>query len=150
MQTTPKKYELVEASCAFWFRDDEKKRSPFPEGIRPQLKRRAQREYVLWLRNLTDSDRAEVDDDELVGVFEQLLFREALKIVGEDDTDLLLTIHYPFMPRIGDAVNDAEHGPSRVVRRELKQGEEARLEMILFLETEAANEPWQTEFAIQA
>ena len=125
MQATPKKYDLIEASCAFWFRDDDQKRSPFPEAIRPQLKRRAQDEYVLWLRNLTATDRKEVDDDELVGVFEQLLFREALKIVGDDDTDLLLTIHYPFMPRIGDDVNDEAHGSSRVVRRELKQGEDA-------------------------
>ncbi|MCP4869909.1 MAG: hypothetical protein GY898_14455 [Proteobacteria bacterium] len=150
MTNTAKRYELVEAACAFWFGADKRMRSPFPEAIRPELKENAQREYVLWLRNLTETDKSEVEDEELAGVFEQLLFREALKLVGEADTDLLLTIHYPFMPRLGDLVENDEHGPSRVVKRELKQGEEARLEMILFLETEATNEAWETEFAIQA
>ncbi len=150
MASTPKKYELIDAACAFWFGEDERVRSPFPEAIRPELKQNAQREYVLWLRNLTEEDRGEVEDDELASVFEQLLFREGLKLVGEDDTDLLLTIHYPFMPRVGDPVQNEEHGPSHVVKRELKQGEDAKLEMLLFLETDATKDAWQTEFAIQA
>lgn len=150
MANTQKKYELVEAACTFWFGEDQQIRSPFPEAIKHQLKEQAQREYVLWLRNLTDTDREEVEDDELAGMFEQLLFREALKIVGEEDTDLVMTIHYPFMPRIGDVVEHEEHGPSHVVKRELKQGEEAQLQMLVFLETDATSEAWQTEFEIQA
>ena len=35
MASTPKKYELIDAACAFWFGEDERVRSPFPEAIRP-------------------------------------------------------------------------------------------------------------------
>ncbi len=150
MAKTEKTYELVDAACAFWFHDHDHVRSPFPEAIKPELKDNAQREYVKWLRNLSKGDQQEVTDDELVTVFEQLLFAEALKLVGEDDDELVMTIHYPFLPRVGDRVKDVKNGPSVVVKRELKENDEEQLCMVLFLDSEATGQTWQSELPIQA
>ncbi|HJN77242.1 MAG TPA: hypothetical protein QGF58_25175 [Myxococcota bacterium] len=143
-------YKLVDAACDFWFNDNARVTSPFPKDIQVQLKRNAQDEYVKWLENLEPSDHREVDDEELAGVFEQLLFGEALKLVGEDDKELLMTIHYPFMPRVGDKVDDRAHGASEVVGRELKETEDGKLHMVVSLRATEDGEPWQTEFAIPA
>ncbi len=148
MPTSKKKYELVEAACAFWFNDNERVRSPFPKEIQPELKRKAQVEYLKWLRNLTENDREEVDDGELVGVFEMLLFGEALKLVDQDDTDLALTIHHPFMPRVGDLVDDEARGPSRVMERRLGQQDDQKPCMIVILQAVDSKETWQTEFVL--
>ncbi len=149
------KTDLIEAACAFWFNDNERVRTPFPEDIQPQVKEEARNEYMQWLENLTQEDKREVDDDELASTFEMFLFGAALKIVGEDDLDLVLTIHHPFMPRVGDAVDDATHGKSRILSRKLDQkGEEDKnLYMVVTLQAEEAQEPgetWQTEFLIPA
>ena len=150
MAKVEKNYELIDTACGFWFNDHDHVRSPFPKAIQAQLKENAQREYLCWLRNLTATDRDEVTDDELVTVFEQLLFAEALKLVGEKDKDLLMTIHYPFMPRLGDKVNDAQRGPSTVVKRELKKNEDNLLCMVVFLDSATTGDTWQTEFSVQA
>jgi len=150
MSKREKSYELVDAACNFWFNDNDRVASPFPKGIQVELKRNAQAEYVKWLHNLTPNDRGEIEDEELAGVFEQLLFGEALKIVGEGDSELLLTIHYPFMPRVGNQVNDQAHGPSTVVKRELEEKEDGKLYMIVSLTADAGGGDWQTEFAIPA
>ena len=145
-----KRYKLVDAACDFWFSDNDQARSPFPAKIHDDLKQNAQREYLLWLKNLTQDDRGDVDDDELATIFEQLLFGEALKLVGDEDTDLILTINYPFMPRVGDVVNDLQRGASTIERRELEQKEDGKLYMRVFLASEGSNERWETEFAIPA
>ncbi len=150
MAKVEKKYELIDSACGFWFNDHDHVRSPFPKAIRAQLKENAQHAYLHWLRNLTDTDRADVTDDELVTVFEQLLFAAAIELVGDDDDEQVMTIHYPFMPRVGDQVNDARYGPSTVVKRELKQNDDDQLCMVVFLDSATTGDTWQTEFSIQA
>ena len=54
------KNALVEVGCAYWFNDNEQVRSPFPKEIQPEVKSRAQKEYLMWLDNLTDKDQEEV------------------------------------------------------------------------------------------
>ena len=150
MAKVEKKYELIDTACGFWFHDHDHVRSPFPKAIRAQLKENAQREYLHWLHNLTATDRGDVTDDELVTVFEQLLFAQALELIGDDDDEQVMTIHYPFMPRVGDEVNDARHGPSTVIKRELKKNDDDQLCMVVFLDSAATGAAWQTEFPIQA
>ncbi len=148
MPETDVKYDLIEAACDFWFHDNDRVRTPFPVRIQAELKRNAQRTYLEWLKNLDGTDRSEVGDEELVSFFEMFLFREALALVGEDDTDLVLTLHHPFMPRVGDLVNDETHGPSRVVGRELEQKDDDKLYMIVAMVAEASDEAWKAEFLI--
>lgn len=142
--------DLVESGCSFWFNDNDRVRSPFPKRIQKELKQAASEAFMDWLRNLTRQDRKEVKDDELVGVFEMLLFGEALKLVGDEDTDLVLTIHYPFLPRIGDEVSDEENGASKVVDRKLEASEDKKLCLKVFLENCETGKKWSTEIPIPA
>ena len=150
MPEKPEKYALVESGCAFWFNDNDQVRTPFPRTIQAELRRNAEAAFMEWVRNLTKQDRKEVDDDELVGVFEMLLFNEALKLVGDEDSDQVMTIHYPFLPRIGDEVNDEVNGPSRVTDRKLEQRQDKQLYMKLFMENRETRAHWETEILIPA
>ncbi len=148
MPDSEPKYDLIEAACGFWFHDNDRVRTPFPQHIQAELKRNAQRTYLDWLRNLEGTERSEVGDEELVSFFEMFLFREALALVGEEDTDLVLTIHHPFMPRIGDRVSHEGHGASEIVDRKLEQKDDDKLYMIVSLVADESGEAWQTEFLI--
>ncbi len=139
---------LVEIGCAFWFNNNEQVRSPFPKEIQPEVKRRAQKEFLEWLDNLADKEPEEMKDDEMVSVFEGFLFGEGLKLVGEGDPDLALTLHFPFMPRVGDLVNDETRGESRVVERRVESKEDNKPFMVVVLQTVKSKETWQTEFML--
>ena len=139
---------LVEASCAFWFNDNEQARSPFPKEIQPEAKYRAEKEYRMWLDNLTEKDHEEVTDDEMVSIFEGFLFTEGLKLVGSDAPDLALALHHPFMPRMGDLVKDETHGESRVMERRLEAGKDNKPFMVVVLQVVGSKETWQTEFML--
>ena len=143
-------HPLIEVACSYWFNDNERVRTPFPKKIQKELREVAEKEYLLWEQNLSEQDSKEVTEDEMASVFESFLFGQAVVLAGEDK-DLLLTIHFPFMPRLGDLVADktGKRGPSRITSRELKQGKDQLL-MKVALEAEASKEVWQTEFEIPA
>jgi hypothetical protein len=148
------KHQLIEEGCKFWFNDNEHIRSPFPKKIQSQLKKDATELFMDYVKNLTKKDREDVSDDELVSVFEMFLFSTAIKLVGEDDKDKVLTIHYPFLPRTGDVVNDNEKGESTIVNREVYEKEiNDQKEKKLFMKVELEGdkgEKWETEFEVPA
>ena len=150
MQTpiNDERHSLIEAGCAFWFNDSEQVRSPFPKEIHDELRQRSTDEYEKWLENLTEKDRGEVDNDELVSVFEMFLFREAIQMVDQENEDLLLTIHHPFMPRIGDMVDDEENGPSRVLERRIGDGGDKKPHFILVMQNVESEVTWETDFLL--
>lgn len=148
MATKDAKHDLVEAACTFWFHDNDRVRSPFPARIHRELKRCARKAFLEWLTQLEATDRSDLTDDELASQFELVLFREAQALVGEDDTDLLLTLLHPFMPRVGDTVDDATRGPSRVTDRKLEQRDDDKLYMILSMVADTTDASWQTDFLI--
>jgi hypothetical protein len=162
MKIKKTKNDLVDAGCNFWFSDNDRVRTPFPKKIQPELRKNAEAAFMDWVENLTDQDREEVDDDEMVSVFEMLLFSEGLKLVGDKEPDQLITIHYPFLPRVGDAVEDETHGSSVIINREVEQDEEEGngeakaqpkekpLFMKVFLESKATQEKWETRIPIPA
>ena len=139
---------LIEAACEFWFHDNDRVRSPFPAHIQPELKRNAQRCYLEWLEQVEGPDRGEMSSDELASSFELFLFREALALVGEEDPDLVLTLNFPFVPRVGDLVRDATRGESRVTERRLEQKEDGKLTMTLSVEVEGSGGRWESECQI--
>lgn len=61
---------LVEVSCAFWFSNNEQVRSPFPKDIQAEVKRSAKKEFGNWLDNLDQEHSQDVNDEEMVRVFE--------------------------------------------------------------------------------
>lgn len=138
---------LIAAACAFWFHDNDRVRSPFPVHIQEVLRANAERAYLEWLGHLGEPGR-ELDAEELASFFEYFLFREALALVGDEDSELVLTLHHPFMPRVGDRVQDAARGACTVVGRRLEQRDDDKLYMIMTVEAEGSAEPWQTEFLI--
>ncbi len=144
-------YGLIEAGCEFWFNDNDQVRSPFPRNIQTELKKKATAEYMLWVRGFTKEDREEVDEDELVGVFEMFLFGEALKLIGDDD-QLVITINYPFLPRLDDTVNDGKHAPSVVVDRQLEErtveNDEKKLFMIIHMSETDSGKRWTSEIQL--
>lgn len=148
MPNTDERHSLIEASCNYWFNDSDQVRSPFPKEIQTELRKAAAEEYEKWLENLTDKDRPEVDSDELASMFEMFLFRAALELVDQTDEDLLLTIHHPFMPRLGDLVNDETNGKSRVVERRVGEGEDKKPRFILVMQNVESNENWETDFVL--
>ncbi len=139
--------DLIEVACNFWFHGSDQIRSPFPVHIRESLRHNAERSYLEWLEQLGETDQ-DVSEDEFASFFEYFLFREALLLVGEEDSDLVLTLHHPFMPRVGDLVRDEGRGAGRVVARELEQRDDDKLYMVLSVEGEGSGERWQTAFLI--
>ncbi len=144
MSDVDEKNSLVEVGCAFWFNDNEQVRSPFPKEIQVEAKRRAEEQYVNWLNNLDD----EVTEDEMVNVFEAFLFGEGLKLVEKDNSEQALTLHYPFMPRVGDLVNDKTRGESRVTERRVEAKKDNKPFMVVVLQAIESQETWQTEFML--
>lgn len=142
------KQQLVEAACGFWFSDNERIRTPFPKEMQDELKKKAGTEFELWIDSFTEKDAAEVDDQELASVFEMLLFGEALKLVEEGNDDQVITINYPFLPRIGDTVNDEKHAESKVVDRRLEVREEQHPFMIIHMEETGSGEAWTSEIEL--
>ena len=148
------KYQLIEEGCKFWFNDNEHLRSPFPKEIQTELKAKASTLYMDYIKDLTKEDRKEITDEELVSVFEMFLFSSSLELIDTEDKDQLLTIHYPFLPRTGDKVNDTNKGESAIVNRDVYEKEindqkEKKLFMKVELESEDG-ENWETEFEIPA
>ena len=148
------KYQLIEEGCKFWFNDNKHVRSPFPKNIQENLKKKAQKLYMDYIKSLTEKDQEEITDDELVSVFEMFLFSEAINLIEEDDKDTLLTIHYPFLPRTGDIVNDKKQGESTIITRkvdekEINEQKEKKLFMRVELKTKAGKK-WETEFEVPA
>ena len=142
------KNALVEVGCAYWFNDNEEVRSPFPVEIQSEVKRRAQKEFLDFLASLAEEDAQAMNDDEMVSVFERFLFGAGLKMIDEDDLDLALTLNYPFMPRVGDLVNNENKGESCVIERRVESKEDKKPFMVVVLQVVESKETWQTEFVV--
>ena len=147
-----KKYELVDAGCNFWFNDNDRMRSPFPRSIQPELKERATQELVRWVRDFSKEDRETIEDEEMISMFEMFLFSEALKLVENepDNLDLMMTINYPMLPRLGDTMSDEAHAESTIVRRTLREEQvenekKKKVFVVLHLKNEASDKEWMTE-----
>lgn len=142
--------DFIEKGYQFWFEDNQHLRSPFPKEIQADLREYSFRTFMEWTYELSEEEQDKMTDEELVEMFEVLLFNEATKLVGKDDTETLLTINYPFLPRLGDEVNDKEQGPSKVLSRTLDKKEDDKVYMKLTLETIASEKPWETSFEMPA
>ena len=142
------KNALVEVGCAYWFNDNEEVRSPFPIEIQSEVKRRAQKEFLDFLASLAEEDAQAMNDDEMVSTFERFLFGAGLKMIDEDDLDLALTLNYPFMPRVGDLVNNENKGVSCVIERRVESKGDKQPFMVVVLQVVESKETWQTEFVL--
>jgi len=139
--------ELVEETLKFWFTDNKHIRSPFPEYIRPALKKNATESFYKWTSNLNPKAKDEVNDEMIAEKFEEIIFEEALKLVLTDDEKI--TIRYPFLPRLGDELSksEVENEKSTVIDRNIyKNGDYSFLKVSLV--KQISKEKWETSFEL--
>ena len=66
------------------------------------------------------------------------------------DEDHKISICYPFLPRLGDVVNDKNKGTSTIISRELDvKDDEKKYLKVRLINTDAELE-WETEFELPA
>jgi len=140
--------DFFEESFKFWFEDNESVRTPFPAEIRNELKKKTFRVFMEWVFELSDTEKSEMKSEEIVDTFEMILFNQAIELVKEDDEKI--TICYPFMPRLGDVVDDKEKGASKVVGRKLDVNKDEKKYLKIQLKKEDIVEEWEAEFELPA
>lgn len=140
--------DFFEASYNFWFTDNEHIRTPFPADIQEELKEKAFRFFMEWVFELSDEEKSNLAKEEIVETFEMVLFNQAMELVKNEDEKL--TICYPFMPRMGDVVEDKEKGASKVIERKLEIKEDEKKYLKLKLKPQTSAHEWETEFELPA
>lgn len=132
-------------TIAFWFKDQDHIRSPFPPGIRKELTELAALRFHKWVNLLDPKAQGEVDNEVIGEKIEEIIFTCAMELVG--DPEQRITIGYPFMPRPGDPIRSADGAESTVIARKIeKEGKDAFL-MVLARETGSGKE-WSTRFEL--
>jgi len=147
--STVESSELVEQTFEFWFKGNEHIRSPFPDYIRAELKENSTRRFFEWASTLKEDAGKEINDTILGEKFEEIVFEAALGLVLTEDEKI--TINYPFMPRMGDAINNQDEGNQRgkslIIDRSIqKEGDKVFLKVKL--EGDASGEVWETKFEL--
>lgn len=141
--------QLVQQAFAYWFADHEHVRSPFPAYVQDELKELSVMAFADWIRRLGPQAQKEVNDEAALQKFEELLFREATRLVRTPDE--LITLRLPFLPRVGDGIDgggiEGRSGENVVRKRTLvTEGKDE------FMEVEAENlatgRVWRTRFGL--
>jgi hypothetical protein len=140
--------DFFEESFKFWFEDNQHIRTPFPDEIEEELKERTSRVFMEWVFELSEEEKAKLETEEIVETFEMILFNQAMGLV--EDEDQKITICYPFMPRLGDVVDDKEKGPSKVVSRKMDVNKDEKKYLKVRLKSESVLQEWETEFELPA
>ena len=140
--------DFFEASFKFWFNNNKHIRTPFPENIQEELKVKALRVFMEWVYELTHEEKEKLENEEIAETFEMILFNQAMGMV--EDEDQKITICYPFLPRLGDVVDDEQRGSSKVLERKLDVKKDEKKYLKVKLKSETARQEWETEFELPA
>lgn len=139
---------MINAAFDFWFNDNKHIRSPFPFYIRDNLRSTAIDRFLNWSTRISPDAKKDINDEILAEKLEEIIFESALEMVLTEDEKL--TIYYPFLPRIGDTINQKEvpDNPESIVidRWISKTGDHS------FLQVKSKNtlsgNIWETEFEL--
>lgn len=140
--------DFFEESFKFWFKDNEHIRTPFPVNIQEDLKEKAFRVFMEWVYELTEEEKSKLENEEIVETFEMILFNQAMGLVTDEDQKI--TICYPFLPRLGDVVDDKERGASKVISRNVDVHKDEKKYLKVKLRSETILQEWETEFELPA
>jgi hypothetical protein len=105
--------EFMEAAFADWFEDTDKFRSPFPEKMRDKLSELTFRLFMEWTFQRQEHD-GPITAEELGEKFGEIIQMVSISLAQSDEERM--TIYYPDLPRVGDAVTF--HGESESDTRE--------------------------------
>ena len=140
--------DFFESAFKFWFNDNEHIRSPFPEKYQAELRELTIRVFMEWVFELSEEEKSKLENDEIAETFEMILFNQAIEMV--EDEDQKITICYPFLPRLGDVVEDKVRGASKIIERKLDVKENEKKYMKVMLISDAGLQKWETEFELPA
>lgn len=140
--------DFFEESFKFWFNDNGYIRTPFPESIQSELTEKTFRIFMEWVFELSDEEKSKLENEEIAETFEMILFNQAIEMV--DDEDQKITISYPFLPRLGDLVDDKEHGSGKIIERKLDLKKDDKKYLKVKLKSETVLQEWETEFELPA
>ncbi len=139
------KSKLIEQTFHFWFNDNNHLRSPFPNYIHNELRELAVIKFTKWIKNLKSEAEKEINDEIVGEKFEEIIFETAIPLVKTEDEKI--TIHYPFLPRINDPINNHNNESSVIVDRMIaKNGDTKYLKVML--ETLKDKRKWETKFEL--
>jgi len=138
--------EFLGCSYDFWLKDRTGFRTPFPTAIQEKLREVSLSAFLEWASGLSKAESKKLTKEEIAQMFELLLFNKAIDLVESEDDEL--TIRYPFMPRVGDKVNDHQRGESQVVKREVLEHKNGKLFFNVTLRGDESGEKWSTEFEL--
>ncbi len=141
--------EMVQQTFAFWFSDHEHVRSPFPFYVQQEVKDKSVAAFADWIGKLNPKANEEINEEIAHEKFEEILFQQASALVKTDDE--VLTLRFPFLPRVGDKIGgegiEGRSGENIVLKRYLLK--EAKDE---FMEVKAQNIAtcglWETRFEL--
>jgi hypothetical protein len=143
--TTVESSELVNQTFKFWFNDNEHIRSPFPTYIQSELREKAVKRFFDWAVGLDIEAKDELTDEEIGEKFEEIIFEMAIPMIKTDDEKI--TIMYPFLPRLGDSLNDDNQEESTIVDREIrKEGDTSLLRVVC--KNSVSDSKWETQFEL--
>ena len=140
--------DFFETSFNFWFADNEQIRTPFPENIQEKLKEKTFRVFMEWVFELKDEEKSKLENEEIAELFEMILFNQAMGMVEDDDKKI--TICYPLMPRLGDAVDDNERGSGKVIDRKLEVEKDEKSYLKITLKSDSVLQEWEVKFELPA
>ena len=140
--------DFIEESFKFWYNDNEHIRTPFPVEIQGKLKENTFRVFMEWVFELSDVEKSGMENEEIVETFEMILFNKAMELVKDEDQKI--TICYPFLPRLGDVVEDKEKGASKVIERRMDVKKDEKKYLKIKLKAENVLREWETEFELPA
>ncbi len=141
--------ELVEQTFKYWFSDHQHVRSPFPDYMHDKLKEKSTELFYNWVSQLDPKGKDEINDEIVGERFEEIIFETAGGLVKTEDERI--TILYPFLPRIGDQIqnetdNVLKNGSIVINRNLVKEGDVSYLRIELSNST--TNENWETRFEL--
>lgn len=146
--TTIESSEMVEQTFDFWFKGKEHIRSPFPEYIQLDLKKISVNRFYEWVSRLNVKAGEEINDEIIAEKFEEIIFESALELVLTEDEKI--TINYPFLPRIGDDIDEQQEGSRETSiildRSIIKDGDHSFLNVNM--EKKNSKEKWGTKFEL--
>lgn len=143
--TTIESSELVEQTFLFWLNDHGHIRSPFPTYIHGELKQKATERFYDWVNSLQPEAKDELNDEAVGEKFEEFIFETATTLIKTEDERI--TILYPFLPRLGDALSNEEGEASEIVDRLIvKEGDTSLLKVTCAKKSDG--EKWSTTFTL--
>lgn len=139
--------EFIEETFRFWFSDNEHIRSPFPDYIQSRLKTDATEKFFSWVNNLKPEAKDELNDEIIAEKFEEIMFEIALTLILTEDERI--SILYPFLPRLGDKLNDHEQIESTITDRVIRKDEDTNFLHLTCVNSQT-NTKWETSFELPA